>query len=162
MRMDEHKLERIQLEQMLEKSKDPEEILTLKEAIKINKGKVSKLRQLKIQTYVQNAMIKIPKWIAKGSKSINEISGSLGGVGGNQGKSNGGDFSNMQVGGGDDNPFGGEGQSNPFGGDNPFGKGGDNPFDLSAFTGSRSSKTTSKPKKKRKKSKPKKKGGKKK
>ena len=155
MRMDDLKLARIELDKMLEVEKDPDKIETLKEAIKINKGKVMKLRQLKLQTYIQNYMIKIPQWIAKGSKSINEISGSLGGVG-NSGKSDGFDMSQMQVGSGNDNPFGGKGGGNPFGGDYPFGKGSDDPFDLSGLTGQRSTKKSAPKKKKRKQSKKKK------
>ncbi len=169
-RMDDLKVERIRMDQMMleelaKKTPDDETIKIIKEAIKINKQKVNRMRTVKIQTYVQNYMVKIPKWIASGSKQISELSGSManmgndlnekGGGGGfdkgsgkGKGKSKGENFSALQVGGDDDSSFG-------FGdskGGNDFG------FNQnSMFGGERKEKSESEPKKRKKKRKSKKK-----
>lgn len=45
------------------------------------KKKINNLKMIKVQTKVQNTMVKLPKWIAKGGKYINEFSEGMGKMG---------------------------------------------------------------------------------
>jgi hypothetical protein len=147
-KMDELTWEKFTLEDMLEKAitkKDEEEIEKIKEALKINKSKRFKLKGVKVKTYFQNYMVKIPRWINKGTKAIGELGdglSSMGEMGGGKGSKN--SFANLQVGGNDD-----------FDGD--FG------FNEKSMFGGMGTKSRDTPKtKKKSKKKPKKKKGKKK
>lgn len=103
--MDEIKWEEYEINDLLTKelakeNPDQDVIATCKEALKNVKARRNRLRQVKLQTYFQNAMVKIPKKIASVANGISELSGGLSKMGNETGGSGG--VGNMNIG---DNPF---------------------------------------------------------
>lgn len=125
--MDDFNMDKLILEQELatkDPKKDEEEIKTIEEAIKLVNKKKRKLKMIKVTNYMGQAMVKIPRWINKGTKSIQDITHGMGSMGSQFGKmgnvGQGGDEGDFMVGrdGGKGNDFGFN-QSNMFGSGKP-------------------------------------------
>lgn len=107
-KMDNYKMDKIQAEQLLEQTKDPEQIKIIEESIKLTKKRMGKLKQLKFQVYFQQAMIVIPRKISSITKGISDFSEGMGKMGDGFGQyDKKSSMSSLQVGGSDGhNDFG--------------------------------------------------------
>lgn len=116
-KMDNYKMDILQAEILLEQTKDEEQIKIIKESIKLTKKKMGKLRNVKLMTYFQNAMVIIPKKITSITKGISEFSEGMSKMGSGMGQyDKGSSMSSLEVGRGGNSGYDfGFNESNMFG-----------------------------------------------